>query len=773
MRGGGEVMSQLIGRVFDELKQRRLPQTAGLYIAVAWGGTEILAFLVDSLFGESQAKEARRYLAILLVAGFPAAMYLAWTRDLGLRARRLLGAGVASVAVVALLIYLLPDGRGISTIDNSIAVLPFDVCEERISDRYLAKGLAAAIQGRLSDRGTLNVIGSESVQAVMQTGPSIPVVAGLLGVKYLLAGVVCREGRDPTVNVELLDDRGVVVWDNRFREVANEYDQVEVQLADLVDKAVARQFGDASAGRDTAVVAREALVQLRLAEGLLLEGARDRARAAYEKALEIQPGYPAALYGLAYAVMREPDSGSYAERRERWLEIVETALDTARATVQRDPRDFEASWIAGRILHDLGHFSDQIDYQGELREQSDRRYAEAQRYLDAALALRPENAEVRIWSAHNMGRLSVESRRASMDVLEQGLVNDPFNRELAKRLAVRMVEFGEVNRAMDVLDTFDQLPQGKEDVWWQQFLRLHGLGIHDRHLAYTVELLRDYRDHLEGVSEIAIWEAVLGLAKLGLYEEAEFLYALWINEPDDSWSSDDAGAYPLWFKVPYLYALGKVEEAGKSILQEVEGLSSDEVLNLPHRLANRIAAVLWESGEKERAIEIVEGLAQFRNEPTGVAEDQMRFPRRLADMYLGVGRESDAMAVLDGIIAFLEEEKLAGVRHPKSLMILASSYADQARRDEAIETLQMAIDYGAWDMSICCRDYLSEAVLEMLAVDGFPDPWERFEGDPEFELARTRMRSIVDAQRANIRALLKQNDLAELISPWIEAAEQS
>ena len=63
--------------LYREALRRRLVQTAALYVAVAWGGTEILVFLSDSLSGESIAGEVRRYLAIFLIAGFPAAMYLA------------------------------------------------------------------------------------------------------------------------------------------------------------------------------------------------------------------------------------------------------------------------------------------------------------------------------------------------------------------------------------------------------------------------------------------------------------------------------------------------------------------------------------------------------------------------------------------------------------------------------------------------------------------------------------------------------------------------
>ena len=53
--------------ILAELKRRSVIQTAALYIAIAWGGTEILAFLIDALWGEQAADVASKYLAILFI----------------------------------------------------------------------------------------------------------------------------------------------------------------------------------------------------------------------------------------------------------------------------------------------------------------------------------------------------------------------------------------------------------------------------------------------------------------------------------------------------------------------------------------------------------------------------------------------------------------------------------------------------------------------------------------------------------------------------------
>ena len=68
-------------RLIDELRRRHVPRAAALYIAVAWGATEILVFLIDRLplFPEWTGT----VIAILFVLGFPVAMFLAWRFDFG------------------------------------------------------------------------------------------------------------------------------------------------------------------------------------------------------------------------------------------------------------------------------------------------------------------------------------------------------------------------------------------------------------------------------------------------------------------------------------------------------------------------------------------------------------------------------------------------------------------------------------------------------------------------------------------------------------------
>ena len=771
------VVPETSNRFVKTLNERRVPQTAGLYIAVAWGGTEILVFLVDALFGEAIAADARRYLAIFLIAGFPAAMYLAWVRDLGHQARRMFAAGVLAVAIVGVLLWFIgPEEPPLGP--DSIAVLPFDVCEERSSDKILAVGLTAAVHGRLAERPNLSVVGRPTMKSVLDTAPTLTTVASVLGVRYLLSGVLCREGRDPILQTELLDDHGKVIWRGEFRETTNEYNQVSQQLAELVDNGVAARFGDRTAGLMHRAVDRDALRQLQIGYGFLEQRERDKAIEAFEKALDIEPDYPSALYALSLAVWSHGSDESRKAKLEETAGILRKALERAKADVKLNPRDFEANKIAGFIIHGLAEDENEIAYMdykelgksGVLAKRQKARdgFVEAQRYLDAALSIRPDDSEVRSWVAHNLAFQAPSHRKMAMDVLADGLEMDPFNVQLAAELAQRRVEFGDVGAAMDLLDSFAVLPQGKRDLWWQQLEILNNLGRIDEKLAYHIELLQEApADDGDPVFGHLAWNAS-HFVFLGLRQEAAELHEILSRTPFGEGS---------WFRQYFLHdaydmAIGHGDETVERRLEEVVGLTNEQILEKWFLFAKGYARAFWEAGDRDRAVELMEALALYPQQ-TRWKEREMNLSFELAYMYDAVGNLDGMKSVLSKVIAYLEEEVAAGVRHPATLGMLAEAHAGFGNKDEALVMLDLAIDYGSVDPFFCCMDYFSEAQKDaFFSAEDRERWWKDFEGDASFELAKTRMRSNLDAKRANIRALLAAHDIEQLLVPWVEYYEK-
>jgi TolB-like protein/tetratricopeptide (TPR) repeat protein len=198
--------------LYDELNRRGVVRAAALYVAVAWGGTEILVFLFDALWGEAIANPARKYLAILFVAGFPAAMYLSWTRDLGLRARRIAGAGGLAIFVIALLLWLAPSDPGGSKPPapgpgqiRSLAVLPLTNFSDDPEQDFFAAGMTEALIAELSQLGAIKVISRTSVMRYQDSTQPLPEIAAELGVDAIVEGSVLRSHNSVRITAQLIE----------------------------------------------------------------------------------------------------------------------------------------------------------------------------------------------------------------------------------------------------------------------------------------------------------------------------------------------------------------------------------------------------------------------------------------------------------------------------------------------------------------------------------------------------------------------------------------
>ncbi len=63
---------------WKELQKRKVVHTAAIFVAMAWGATEIIVTVVEQLFLPQWVSTDT---VIAFVVGFPVAMFLAWTFD--------------------------------------------------------------------------------------------------------------------------------------------------------------------------------------------------------------------------------------------------------------------------------------------------------------------------------------------------------------------------------------------------------------------------------------------------------------------------------------------------------------------------------------------------------------------------------------------------------------------------------------------------------------------------------------------------------------------
>lgn len=242
--------------LLKELQKRKVTKVAAIYVAVAWGATEIAVTIVEQLF---LPKWISSVLVIAFVLGFPVAIFLAWTFDItedGIQ-RTAVGSrrGHASIAAsivlliagtAGLFLLIRPDveyreGRAgvVGIPPNSIAVLPFDNASRDSEDIYLSAGLSDQLRDQLGRMSDLRVAARSSSIAAANQGIDAKAAAEKLGVAVIVEGSVRRLGRNLQVSIQVIDGAsGLSIWnflDNRSpQELLYVQQEIAQQIVDQV-----------------------------------------------------------------------------------------------------------------------------------------------------------------------------------------------------------------------------------------------------------------------------------------------------------------------------------------------------------------------------------------------------------------------------------------------------------------------------------------------------------------------------------------------------------
>jgi len=320
--------------VFSELRRRRLFNTVALYIVGAWVVLQVTELALPAL---NIPDIAIRYVWIGAFLLFPLVLLFAWRYDVssgGIRRtapadaidadtalqRRdhwvigfFVSIALAVIIAIGLRISEVEPGLPLAAVENSIAVLPFEACEDRAREQQLAGGLTLEVINRLAERGKLKVIARTSSFALAGIGLSKAEIARPLGVQYLLTGELCRSGNGLTLAAELSDAQGFIVWSDRFSQEVNQWEQVAERLATLVASGVAAELGDVTAASPELPVNAIAYEQFLIGTDHWNRGDRDQARAAFTRALERDPEYAEAR---AYLVLLDTVGFLSEGRRE-------------------------------------------------------------------------------------------------------------------------------------------------------------------------------------------------------------------------------------------------------------------------------------------------------------------------------------------------------------------------------------------------------------------------------------------------------------------------
>jgi TolB-like protein/Flp pilus assembly protein TadD len=309
---------QFMSGFFEELQRRKVYRVAVAYIIAA-------GFIIQIGSAVFPAWElpnwTLRLVVVLLLAGFPIALILAWAYDVtpqgiqvtksppGAHRRRniitLTAAGLAISAVAGFFLFPRASGRNV---EKSIAVLPFQNLSDEKENAYFADGMQDDILTNLSKIGDLKVISRMSVMSYRGDGArNAREIGKALGVGTLLEGSVRRIGNRVRVSVQLIDaNNDEHIWAEDYDRDLTDVFAIQTDLAQKIASALQAKLSPTEKARLDNRPTQNPDAYLLFVQAHDYASRKDmlrdtflKAEPLFEQAIKLDPNFAAAFAGLS------------------------------------------------------------------------------------------------------------------------------------------------------------------------------------------------------------------------------------------------------------------------------------------------------------------------------------------------------------------------------------------------------------------------------------------------------------------------------------------
>jgi TolB-like protein/Tfp pilus assembly protein PilF len=654
-------------KFFDELRRRNVYKVAIAYAVVAW----LLMQVASQIFPFFEIPNwGVRLVVLLLVIGFPVAVILAWAFELtpeGLKRTEDVDLSKSVthktgrkldffiIAVLLLVIGFLLFQRlhrkvspaVPSSLDKSIAVLPFENLSEERANAYFAEGIQNEILTRLATVRDLKVISRTSTAKYQSKPDNLKTVAQELGVSTILEGAVQKAGDKVRVNVQLIDARADThLWaksyDRDFKDVLGVESEVSQEIAEALRASLSPSESHALASvRTHDTEAYELFLrgqyELHQADISFAAEAYDHADVFYRQALARDPNFAEAAAELARSrLSRHWEVSRLAPAK---LEEVKSLIDHALALAPNSPEAHLALGLFfywGHLQYEdaLTEFNRTLELQPNnalarhycaavYRRRGEWEHALADFHRAEEVDPRDASTPAEIGSTYLALRLWKDAERAEL----RALAIDPHN-ALAGLLLVtsRLNSTGDVDSARRALDGFPEAIKlltrgfgtggdvvGIIGIW--VYLDVIERRFTDAFRAFEKEEVdneRAHLDHLAGRVALRVLAGEPEAAKSGAEEARPLLEARLRERPDDIFAMTELS----WV---YL-ALGRNADALRFFRQAADSISIEkDALDGP-LLQNGLAQIEARAGAPEEAIKRLRRLLSIpADQPVSIA----------------------------------------------------------------------------------------------------------------------------------------------------------
>jgi TolB-like protein/Tfp pilus assembly protein PilF len=521
-----------LGSFFSELKRRNVYKVAIAYAVVAW----LLMQIASQIFPFFEIPNwAVRLVVLLLVIGFPVALILAWAFELtpeGIRRAEDVDASKSItrktgrkldffiIAVLLLVIGILVFQRlhpnvsptASSSLEKSIAVLPFENLSEDKANAYFAEGIQEEILTRLASIADLKVISRTSTQPYQSKPHNLSEIAKQLGVANILEGSVQKAGDQVRVNVQLVNAQTdshlwAETYDRKLTDIFGVESEIAKRIAESLQAKLTGHEEQALAAKPTNNPEAYDAYLRGLAFQARGRGLWMKAIGFFERAVQLDPNF-----ALAWAQLSRTDATLYFTRVDTTAarrDAAKSALEKAQKLQPNSPETLLAfGYYQYLVLRDYGlakstfalvskmlpGSSEVSDALGKVtrREGS---WDESIAYLEQTLVLDPRNVEL-LWDVASTYSM-LRQFPAALKLYDRALDITPNDPDvIAAKVDIYQAQ-GNLQEAANVLSEINaQAPS--PPVFGTKIIQLRL----ERNLSEAVRLLQARQAQFQFASEI-------------------------------------------------------------------------------------------------------------------------------------------------------------------------------------------------------------------------------------------------------------------------------
>ncbi len=212
------------------------------------------------------------------------------------------------VAFLALYLIQPPLQKEAAAIDNSIAILPFDVYSNNSNTIFFADGLAEEMLHQLSSNPALKVVARSASFQYRDSNKTLSAIASELNVKYLVEGSVREYKNELKITVQLIDAKNNFhLWSRVFDEKSGDLfkiqEQVGVAVNDMLSIKESKNNWTSSRRHPQSVQAYKYFVMAQAHFKAAGANSYKEAMVLLDKAITIAPNYALAYTSKATALL--------------------------------------------------------------------------------------------------------------------------------------------------------------------------------------------------------------------------------------------------------------------------------------------------------------------------------------------------------------------------------------------------------------------------------------------------------------------------------------